>query len=85
MKSIIINYSQGCSCLEGRSSGPEQDDVNRGKEAMTERWEEREKLATLAMVGGRLNRRKSQNFRETEVDRNEDLIFLQEDDYLLIY
>lgn len=75
MKSIIINYSQGCSCLEGRSSGPEQDDVNRGKKAMTERWEEREKLATLATDGGRLNRRKSQNFRKTEVDRNKDLIF----------
>lgn len=75
MKSIIINYSQGCSCLEGRSSGPEQDDVNRGKEAMIERWEEREKLATLATDGGRLNRRKSQNFRKTEVDRNKDLIF----------
>lgn len=75
MKFIIINYSQRCSCLDGRSSGPEQDDVNRGKEAMTERWEEREKLATLATDGGWLNRRKSQNFRETEVDRNKDLIF----------
>lgn len=74
MKSIIINYSHGCSCLDGRSSGSKQDDVNRGKEAMTERWEEREKLATLAMVGGAAEQ-KEKNFRETELDRNEDFIF----------